>query len=202
MLVFLSPNITDATTILSEDFNSGIPATWSVVDAEGNGVVWTDLAGTGDSNYTGGSGDAATVNSDNFFNTEFDTSLISPSFSLVGLSFAHLSYLANYQNLAGLDFLDVDITTNSGAIWTNLLSWNEDHGGFFSTPGELVNIDLSAYIGESDVQLRWRYYDPNTGDWDWYAQIDNVSVVPEPSTMLLLGGGLLGLIFFRKKFRK
>ena len=27
-----------------------------------------------------------------------------------------------------------------------------------------------------DVKLRWHYFNPNSGDWDWYAQIDNVSL--------------------------
>jgi hypothetical protein len=58
------------------------------------------------------------------------------------------------------------------------LSWNEDHppGGLFAAPGEAVSIDLNAYLGASDVQVRWHYYDPNFGDWDWYAQVDNVAL--------------------------
>lgn len=54
-------------------------------------------------------------------------------------------------------------------------------------------------IGISSAILSW------TGDYDWVG-IDNftyTSSVPEPSTLLLLGSGLLGLGFFaRKRMRK
>ncbi|MGI9610006.1 MAG: M4 family metallopeptidase, partial [Acidimicrobiia bacterium] len=162
------------------DFADGIPSGWQVKDYEGNGVVWTDMVSSGlGANFTAGDGDAASVSSDEFAFVDFDTALITNPFSLETATSASLDYLVNYQNLGGLDFLDVDISTNGGASWTTLLSWNEDHpaGGLFTGPGESVSLNLSAYAGESEVLVRWRYYDPNDDDWDWYAQIDNVSVV-------------------------
>ena len=162
------------------DFNDGIPPGWQVVDNEGNGVVWTTIAGADeDGNYTGGTGDAATASSDRFGAAEFDTELRTFAFDLsdwLPTDDVALVYLANYSNFVNFDFLDVDVSTDGGASWTNLLSWNEDHGGFRSLPGEAVSIDLSPYAGLSNVQVRWRYYDPDTGDWDWYAQIDDAGL--------------------------
>jgi hypothetical protein len=37
-------------------------------------------------------------------------------------------------------------------------------------------VDLGAYLGRTGLILRWHYYDPNAGDYDWYAQIDNVDL--------------------------
>ena len=180
---------------LSENFNGATfpPAGWSVVDDAGNGVVWTNVAGSGESgNFTGGTGDAASVSSDKFGTAEFDTSLISPAITVTGGE--TLSYVANYQNLAGSDFLDVDISVDGGT-WTNVLSWNEDHGSFRATPGEAVSLDLTGFLaGASSYQLRWHYYDPNTNDFDWYAQIDDVNVggcSPDPS----VGGLLVGNVY-------
>jgi cysteine-rich repeat protein len=161
------------------EFTEGIAPSWTVVDNEGTGVVWTDIASSGiGGNFTGGTGDAPSANSDAFIFTEFDTELVSNSFSLENAAEASLDYLVNYQNLAALDFLDLDISTDGGANWSTLLSWNEDHpiGGLFAAPGEAVSVDLAAYLGESNVQVRWHYYDPNFGDWDWYAQVDNVAL--------------------------
>jgi hypothetical protein len=168
------------------DFETGIPPGWQVIDNEGFGVVWTDIAGSGElGNYTGAAGDAATASSDRYGPAEFDTELRSTSFDLNGWLPSDdiaLNFLANYQNFAALDFLDLDISTDDGATWTNLLSWNEDHGGFRELPGEAVSIDLSPYGGMGGLKLRWHYYDPNYGDYDWYAQIDAVGLncVPAP----------------------
>ncbi len=180
---------------LTEDFNGATfpPSGWSVVDDAGNGVVWSNVAGSGESgNYTGGTGDAASVSSDAFGSAEFDTSLVSPVVPVIGGE--TLTYVANYQNYANLDFLDVDISVDGGA-WTNVLRWNEDHGGLRSTPGEAVSLDLTGFLaGATSYQLRWHYYDPNTGDWDWYAQIDDVKAggcVPDSS----VGGLLVGNVY-------
>lgn len=161
-----------------EGFENGVPPTgWTIQTAEPNGPQWTSIAGCGETgNYTNGSGEAACVSSDVFGVAEFDTSLVSPAFDLTGASTAFVNYTVNYQNFANLDYFDVDISTDNGATWTTLLSWNEDHGSFGAPPGENVNIDLSAYVGMSGLKLRYRYYDPNADDWDWYVQVDNVGL--------------------------
>lgn len=162
----------------SVSFDQGIPSDWAVLDNEGNGVIWTDIFGSGETdNYTGGLGNAASVSSDAMGLAEYDTELWSSPFDLTDASLASLIYLANYQNLENQDFLDLDISTDGGASWTNLLSWNEDHGALrVAGAGELVEVDLSAYAGQSGLILRWHYYDPNNRDYDWYAQIDEVGL--------------------------
>ncbi|MBN1921455.1 MAG: S8 family serine peptidase [Anaerolineae bacterium] len=185
MPVVVYPVTTDATFFCNapaEGFEGNVPPTgWSVQTAEPNGPQWTTIAASGETgNYTNGAGEAATASSDAFGQAEFDTSLVTPAFDLTGVTSAMVYYTANYQNYAAADFLDVDISADGGATWTNLLSWNEDHGAFRAQPGEDVTIDLSAYAGQSGLTLRYRYYDPNTGDYDWYAQIDNVRLACGP----------------------
>ncbi len=174
----------------AQAFSAGVPAGWSVVDNAGNDIVWGDLASCGEAgNYTGGADGAACVSSDLAGQGEFDTELRSPVFSLAGATSASLDFNASYQNFAGSDFLDIDISTNGGSSWTTLVRWNEDHGTFRATPGEFARVDLSPFLGMSNLMLRWRYYDPNADDWDWYAQLDNIkltcpvcagTVLPDP----------------------
>jgi uncharacterized repeat protein (TIGR01451 family) len=171
-------------TVLTQDFNGAFPpAGWTVVNNAPGGPVWGNLAGCGESgNFTNGSGDVACVSSDVFGAAEFDVELRTSAINLSAFGApAALTFTANYQNFANLDFFTVDVSTNGGGAWTNLLSWNEDHGGFRAAPGENVNLDISAYAGQADVRFRFRYFDPNTGDFDWYAQVDNVAVAATPA---------------------
>lgn len=159
------------------DFNAGLPGDWTVVDNESGGPVWSNLAGCGEAaNYTGSTGDVACVSSDVFGLAEFDTELLTPTFNFCGASAPlALGAVINYQNFANLDFLEIDVSTD-GVSWTNLLSWNEDHGAFRATPGEEISLDVSAYAGLPSVQFRFHYFDPNSNDYDWYAQVDDVTI--------------------------
>ena len=172
--------------ILEETFEGdSFPSTgWEVIDNEGTGVVWSFAVDAGEANYTS-TGEAATVSSDAFGPAEFDTELRTPAIDIAGKSDIFIQYSANYQNLAGLDFLDLDVSTDGGTTWTTVLSWNEDHGGFFGLPGELVTLSLDEFVeGASTMVLRWRYYDPNSGDFDWYAQVDDVVIYEEAEMWL------------------
>ena len=168
------------TSFFSEDFNAAFPpAGWSVIDnVAGGGLVWLLNTDYGDANYTGGDGTAADVNSDANSGTPYDTELITPVIDPTGAPNLVLSYLANYQDYVagGGDTLALDISTDGGTTWTNILTWDEDHGTLYDTPGELVVLDLTPYLPSptTPFQLRWHYYTADTAPWDWYAQIDDV----------------------------
>ncbi len=170
--------LTTGAAFFTENFEGAFPpAGWSVLDNEGTGVQWVTNAAAGLGNFSG-AGNAPSCNSDAFFQTEFDTELITPAIDVTGRENVSLEFTANYLNYQNRDFLDVDITTDGGATWVNMLSWNEIHGTPFSLPGERVSIDLEPYLGgATSIQIRWHYYDPGTLDWDFYAQIDDVQLL-------------------------
>ncbi len=83
-------------------FDVGVPFDWVVADNEMSGVAWTSIALSGESgNFTGGTGEAASVSSDVAGAAEFDTELWSPPFDTTGWITVTLDYLVNYQNFAG-----------------------------------------------------------------------------------------------------
>jgi MAM domain-containing protein meprin/A5/mu/flagellar hook capping protein FlgD/uncharacterized protein DUF4394/HYDIN/CFA65/VesB family protein/BACON domain-containing protein len=165
-----------STAVWTEDFEGGIfpPQDWQVIDNAGTGVIWEFAAYWGEGNYCG-SGEAATASSDAAGSLAFDTELWTPLLNIVD-PVVTLTYDVNYQNNAGIDFLDVDISADEGTNWTNILSWNEDHGSLRNPPGEHVILDLTPYLNNTNsFILRWHYYQSNNYTL-WYSQIDNVVI--------------------------
>jgi hypothetical protein len=163
-------------TILSEDFNAGIPADWTIIDAAGVGWSWELNSTTGRTNYTGGDGDCMVSDADEYagypgYAYPYDNRLITPPLAIIGG--ATLEFDAAYNFMSSVEAAEVNITINGGADWTNLLTWMEDHSSY--GPGEHVALDLSAYAGETAL-IEFRHY----GDgWDWYFEVDNVVVTGE-----------------------
>ncbi|MEZ4767459.1 MAG: hypothetical protein R2844_03430 [Caldilineales bacterium] len=179
----------------NENFDSGVPpAGWTVVNNAAGGASWGDIAncqpsGSG-GNWTGGGGNAAcmspgTVGPPHAYNAE----LRSPMFSLAGQSSASISYLANYQNWAGNDRLNLDISADGGATWTTLLTWNQDYGAFQNLPGVSAWADLTPFVGMNGLMLRWHYFWDDPLAIGWYAQVDNVGIdcTEVPPTAVTLG---------------
>ncbi len=176
---------------LSQDFETWPPAGWSIVDnVSGNSLIWNLDSAYGDGNYTGGSGHAADVNSDKNSNVPYDAELRSPALNLNTFTSTLLSYKLNYQHYIS-DVLDVDISTNGGASWTNLRHFITDQG-LDSSLGTSDTINLSAYVTQTNVILRWRYYAVNSKPWDWYAQIDQVRLGQQPQCVPQAGGLVVG----------
>ncbi|MEM9666158.1 MAG: S8 family serine peptidase, partial [Bacteroidota bacterium] len=168
--------------VLSEGFEGGIPETWTVQNNIETAVTWGIQSDENMSNITGGTGDAATINSDNFAFTPYDSELITPALTYGDTEFLRFKY--NYRDATnpalGGDVMDVDISTDGGSTWTNMRRYQDDLGGFFSLPGLVEFIDLRPFVNVGEqYQVRWRYFreDGAAAPWDWYAQIDDVEIV-------------------------
>ncbi len=161
-------------SVFKENFNAGIPGNWGTTDDAGQGLVWTDIAGSGEFGNYCGTGDAATCSSDQFGVFPYDASLISPIIDLTAVTEAYLEFDANFQSFSGNETFEVDVSYNGGGSWTNLLTWVADHGAFRSQPGEHVVLDLGPVT--SMTRVRFVYTNLDVSAWDWYAQVDNVCV--------------------------
>jgi subtilisin family serine protease len=155
-------------SLFFENFDAGIPSAWLINDNAGT-CLWATTDDLGRNNRTGGSGAAAAADSDICF-ANMDTELVLPPIDLTAESEAWLAFhteLIGFVDVDGIyaDHGYVDISTDEGANWTNMLDLNAD-------TAEAQILDLSDYAGNV-VLLRFRYVTPN---WSYWWQIDDVGL--------------------------
>ena len=163
--------ISDSIRMLREDFESWPPEGWNIIN-NGGDCVWDGNGTAGKTNYAGGSGYCADADADECGEgTTMDTELRTPALNLSDITNATFSFVSSYNNFSNSEFANVDISTDGGTTWVNLLSWHEDHHA--NGPGEIVHLDLTPYVGNSWVIIRFHYYAPG---WYWWWQIDDVVI--------------------------
>ncbi len=172
-------------TVFSENFESttvgGIPAGWTSGGAGPsffNVVTAPQTWSTTTVNTIAGSSKYMWVRTASPFNTV--ATITTPSFSLAGYSAANLSYLGFYD-LGTTETLVVQISTSgpSGTfttIYPEVNNWAG--GGTYNTTSFPRSINLSAYVGQPNVAIRWSY----TTVSGWAFILDNVSVTGTAST--------------------
>lgn len=167
------PELQSAHALIEEDFEGPFPpAGWTTLDVTGE-CPWLTSDDYGMSGWGGTARGAAVDSDDCGSGTSGDAHLITPSLDLSSVSNTLLSFDFAYRHLGSE--VTLDVSTDGGGSWVNLETWNSN----FAYPGDAslpVEVDLSAYDGQPDVQLRWRY----VSGWDWWAFVDNVFVGEVP----------------------
>ena len=158
-------------TIYQTDFTAGLPAGWTLIDGGSDGKTWTDANPKGRANANW-SGTFMIADSDWAGFTSMDESLVTPVFDFSGytdavLKFTHAFDTSRYSWWYGNGTGDVDVRVGGGP-WQNVARYEDvDAEG-------AVELDLSSIVdGQSDVEIRWHYYDAY---WDLYWGIDNVQI--------------------------
>jgi N-acetylneuraminic acid mutarotase len=167
--------------LVSESFDAPTtPAGWTVVDRTGKGGwAFNDPGNRG--NLTGGTGGFAIADSDAAGSGSVtDTDLVTPVFDLTGAATPLLRFNSDYRDLGADDSGEVDVTTDGGATWRTVWQATTSRRG-----PRVEEVALTAVANQASVQLRFRY----RGTWDWWWQVDNVSVVNR--TCEAVPGGLV-----------
>lgn len=98
--------------------------------------------------------------------------LVSPSFSLANYTSASLTFQHYYRVWATGDaFIGVEASTDGGAVWNTVQNYTGTGVGTLTGFGA-ANVNLSAYLGQPSVMLRWRYQ----STFGYYWAVDNISV--------------------------
>jgi hypothetical protein len=178
-LLTATGGIVNNSLALSEDFESGAPA-WTRINLSTGGAVanaaWIDRPNGYNYGGTFTTNDSSTfimANSDaQGSGTNTSVSLVSPTFSLFNYSDANLyfyHYYQGYPNGAAI----VQISTDGGTTWVPgpLALYNTISQGTRANFA-LVGINLAAYLGQTNLKLRFKY----DAQWAWHWSIDNITV--------------------------
>lgn len=172
--------------LFSEDFDDGIPTSWTAIENSTPAVPWQTNSDYGRVNPTGTGLAAMASVVDAARMMPFDSEIITPEITLDGRADYELEFLVNFQAYDGDDVLDVDITTDGGETWTTMIRYDSslpdeflDRSGieFLEGVGVPAQVPLGPYVGpDATFQVRWRYHMADEGTWAWFASIDDVAV--------------------------
>ncbi len=169
--------IKNDTELFSESFDgTTLPVGWSNIDNQGNGQVWQFNDPGAESNLTGGSGNFAIIDSDNYGSSGLqNTELRTPAIDASGASGVLLMFNTDYRDLSGdPEVADVDVSSD-GVNWTNVWQKTTNYRG-----PHAETVDLSAVAAnQPSVIVRFHYYNAS---WSWWWEVDDVRIINRTCT--------------------
>lgn len=172
LLLLLTFSVGRSQVLLSENFNSGLPASWTIVDGGNTTATWFRTSSGYNGQYLNGS-EFMFVNSDAAGNIPavwMHEELRSPTINTTGFPTLMLEF-DHYFNYVGLtDSAHVEVF--DGSIWNRVVSYSASTGSF-NNPAH-VQLNVSNF-SNSNFQFRFVYDDDST--WAWFWAIDNVMLI-------------------------
>jgi len=173
----------DKEIFLSEDFESGIPDDWTVVDFGNDQHSWRD------DNPANREAEGSCYNKFLICDSDFEgpgvhlkEEIWAPSLDLRNAEAVYLDFSHSYMHYVD-NYGSVDISIDGGNNWANI--------EFFDySVGRRTSIDITDYAaGQDDVIIRWLFDDAD--EWAFYWMIDDVKIYgiqnQEPSKPMITG---------------
>ncbi|GLB52808.1 hypothetical protein NBRC110019_18480 [Neptunitalea chrysea] len=115
----------------------------------------------------------AMVNSDLGSNTTVNNAIVSSSVNstdFISLNLSFDIYYSNYSTSTSSDLVKVEVSTNGGANWSDIQTYNEDLGvgSNFTT----ISLNMSSYLDYNNLKIRFRYI----AGWNDGMAIDNIKL--------------------------
>jgi len=181
---FLSAGAVSAQTLLSEDFENGLPGTWSQTTLSSDGGWNAGTAASLSSSFWA----IGTSNTSNIVATNDDACncdksadyLMLPTLDFSGMTGVVMTFDEAYDEITyggATEVATVEVSTDGGATWIVAHTVVGTGAGDWEWYNEFV--DLGAWDGMPNVTIAIHYNDG--GGWEYGMAIDNVNVfVPAP----------------------
>ncbi len=165
-------------TLFFENFESGLPPNWQVIDGNGDGFMWqvgttTDIGsytppdyGTQYAFYSDDDAGNGVIN--------YYEAIISPAIYIpTNAANLFIKYGYGFRVFETGEIYEAAVRFFSGGSWG---SWITLATYTSSGSGNQV-FDLTSYLPADSVQFRWYYHDENApSSWGWACALDNVTV--------------------------
>jgi len=155
-----------------DDFEAGL-GNWNSIVNSGNveWLIFTPPFGNSYQMPPTSSGNVCSADTDNagYGSTADCTIEIMTALDLSSYISANIQFDNDWQAIDNADYAYVDVSTDGGTNWTNVLTFDEVD---VRETHEIVDITAEA-AGQSNVLIRFHSVQPG---WDWWWTIDNVGV--------------------------
>ncbi len=186
----ISNSLLAQTTILSADFESGQPSGWTISTNASDGGWNFGTASVLKSNYFPiPNHTKMTATNDDACNCDKSADyIISPSMDFSTYTFVFMKFDSYYLNAAYYGVQEsatIEVSTDGGNNW-NVVKSLSGYGAW-----ETVDVNLSAYAGQSNVKVAFHYNDGGEFELGW--AIDDVSVYePVAGVDMSVGNFIVG----------
>ncbi|MEO6733000.1 MAG: Ig-like domain-containing protein [Ferruginibacter sp.] len=180
-VTFTAAGLNSLATITNGDFSNANPLGWSGANANNNnGDPNSDWGETGGKTYSGVPYNSGSPSGPKFqivngtTNSAGNISILSsPIFSTVGRASASVEWYQGY-NLIGAAIARVEISIDGGSTYSTLVQYTSSSPAIPTNPfNTKVSIDLSAYLGQPNMKVRFYYIGTTGSNW----AIDDVNIV-------------------------